>query len=27
VLVDKNWDEFTADNDPVIAAAVELLSK
>ncbi len=27
VLIDANWDEFTPDNDPVIAAAIEALEK
>jgi C-terminal processing protease CtpA/Prc len=26
-MVNKGWDEFTADNDPVIAAAVKALSR
>ncbi|MCL5995230.1 MAG: S41 family peptidase, partial [Chloroflexi bacterium] len=27
ILVDQGWDEFTGENDPVIAAAVKVLSK
>lgn len=27
VLIDQNWDEFTADSDPMLAAAIEELTK